>query len=189
MLSSILTHQIEQLRDNFAEGSNKTPVLVSAHSDSVKVTAQVVDCDRLGLLLTDLAVERIDTNSAEGTPLEDKIDILLNRVTYLSEELTVVEKATDGSRAVVRSAKPDKRADGIYYYEFALEGDQSIQLTRWCYNFETRRRKVEPFALSADIFERLADELAEILCAVEVPVKPSISETASMEQFSAYLLG
>ena len=117
----------------------------------------------------------------------DRIRTLLWQITYLMEELILVEETEDFSRVLMRSAKPDKRAEGIYYYELMLEQGEAIRLDRRCYNFETRRRIAVPFTISKEIFERLVADFEEVLGkgeahATELPPRfeapPSIWETA-----------
>ncbi|MBI1928793.1 hypothetical protein HYR99_31675 [Candidatus Poribacteria bacterium] len=174
MLSQKLINQIDQLRETFsarmAEGAleEKSPILVSAQSDTVRVSAQLIDCDRLGYLLTALEAQLINDNQAgiaiDKVQIEDQIGMLLGKITYLTEALTLVEKEADLSRVLIRSANPEKRVDGIYYYELTLEAGKSIRLNRRCYNFETRRRGAVPFTLSKELFERLVGDFAEMLC-------------------------
>jgi hypothetical protein len=179
MLSQTLINQIDQLRETFsarmAEGAleEKSPILVSAQSDTVRVSTQLIDCDRLGYLLTALETQLINDNQAgiaiDKTQIEDQIGMLLGKITYLTEALTLVEKEANLSRVLIRSANPDKRADGIYYYELTLEAGKSIRLNRRCYNFETRRRGAVPFTLSKEAFERLTHDLEAVLGGDEPP--------------------
>jgi hypothetical protein len=169
MISHRLINQIDQLREAFSAKDDKAPILISAQSDTVRISTRLADCDRLGYLLTALEAEQIDADR-EGSPkvdpreIDDQISMLVGRITYLTEGLILVEKAADLSRVLIRSAKPEQRADGTYYYELTLEPGKSIGLNRLCYNFETRRRTIVPFTLSKEVFERLVDELEEILC-------------------------
>jgi len=190
MLSQILTKQIDQLRGTFSAISDETPVLISARSDTVRVSVQVVDCDRLGYLLTAVKAEQLTGDTEiDHAQIGDRISMLLERITYLTEELTLVEKAPDLNRVLIRSAKPDQRSGGIYYYELTLDAGTSIHLERQCYDFETHRRKIVPFTLAPNIFADLVDEFEEILGASSVYVEPS--EIPSMDGddlFEAYLL-
>ena len=144
MISHQLINQIDQLRETFATAKEKTLVSISAKSDTVRVGARLVDCDRLGCLLDNvtaeqIAIDREDWTEINPVQIEGVTDMLLDWVTYLTEELTLVEKAADFSRISFRSAQPDKRGDGIYYYELTLDAGQVIHLDRWCYSFETPR--------------------------------------------------
>jgi len=179
MLSQMLVNQIDQLRETFsarmAEGAleEKSPILVSAQSDTVRVSTQLIDSDRLGYLLTALETQLMNDNQAgiviDKAQIEDQIGMLLGKITYLTEALTLVEKEADLSRVLIRSANPDKRTDGIYYYELTLEAGKSIRLNRRCYNFETRRREAVPFTVSKQAFERLTNDLEAILGGDEEP--------------------
>lgn len=164
MLSQILTQQIDQLRETSSAISDKTLVLISARSDAVEVSTQLVDCDRLGYLLTATKAKQLTgRKEIDYVEIGDRIGRLLQRVTYLTEELTLVEKAPDLSRVLIRSAKPNQRSDGIYYYELTLDAGISIHLERQCYDFHTHRRKIVPFTLSPNIFADLVDEFEGIL--------------------------
>jgi len=179
MLSQMLVNQIDQLRETFsarmAEGAleEKSPILVSAQSDTVRVSTQLIDSDRLGYLLTALETQLMNDNQAgiviDKAQIEDQIGMLLGKITYLTEALTLVEKEADLSRVLIRSANPDKRTDGIYYYELTLEAGKSIRLNRRCYNFETRRRGAVPFTISKEAFERLTNDLEAVLGGNEEP--------------------
>ena len=192
MISHQLINQIDQLKEACSDEDERAPILISAQPEQVRVSVQLVDSDRLGYLLTALEVERVDEEVEESTEIppvqiEDGVSTILERITYLTEGLTLVEKAADLSRVLIRSAKPEQRADGIYYFELTVESGKSIRFNRLCYNFETRRRKVVPFTLSKEVFERLVNELGEILhekdneLADELPQRfeeaPSVWET------------
>jgi hypothetical protein len=191
MLSQILTKQIDQLRGTFSAISDETPILISARSDTVGVSTQIVDCDRLGYLLTSVKAEQLTGSNTEidYAQIGDRISMLLERVTYLTEKLTLVEKASDLSRVLIRSAKPDQRSGEIYYFELTLNAGNSIHLERQCYDFETHRRKIVPFTLAPNIFADLVNEFEDILGTTEVYVESS--EILLMDRddlFEAYLL-
>ena len=171
MLSHKLINQIDQLRETFSTqaADERAPIPISAQSDTIRVSVELIDCDRLGYLLTALGAQCIHENTAaeveiDSAQIEDQIGALLKRITYLTEALTLVEKSKDLDHVLIRSGKPDRREEGIYYYELTLDGGKSIRLDRRYYNFETHRRNAVPFTLSKEVFERLINDLEEILC-------------------------
>ncbi|MCZ6676101.1 MAG: hypothetical protein O7E52_02500 [Candidatus Poribacteria bacterium] len=168
MMSHQLIQQIEQLRDTFETKDKEPSVRVSTQSDTVQISAQLADVDRLGYLLTAVEAQRLDENRSAGieievSQVEERVEMLLEKISYLTETLTLVEKTEDFSRVLIRSATPEKREDGIHYYELTLEAGRSLRMIRQCYDLKARRRKVLPFPLSKGVFERLVTDLSDIL--------------------------
>ena len=164
MITQRLLTQINQLNASFTEKREKLSHQISAQSDTVRIEAQLADVDRLGYQLTALEAQSLDAGATVNqTRVTDQIETLLRRVTYLTETLTLVEKSDNPGRVLIRSANPDRRTDGISYYQIEMENGTKIRLDRRYYDFGTRRRLTVPFTLSPEVFQRLVGDLEEAL--------------------------
>jgi hypothetical protein len=158
-----LIHQI----DRFREKSIGEPVPLAAQSDTLQVSACLVDLDRLSYRLTALEVRSLEAREISQDEISARVEALLGRATYLTETLAVVERAADLRHVLIRSANPQRTGDGASYYEITMKEGNSIRLQRWRYDAKARRRLAVPFTLSQEIFKRLIEDLEAVFAKVE----------------------
>ena len=113
-------------------------------SDSVKVTTDIEATDLLGML-----VRRIQLESPRKGDLRKQAHEVVDKITYLGSELKVIEVDGVSNAVQIRSKKPAENG----YVEVILRGG----------NFLSLERKPEALHISKGDFERLIQELTEII--------------------------
>jgi len=112
--------------------------------DGVKVTTDVEATDLLGML-----VRRIQLESPRKGDLRKQAQEVVEKITYLGSELKVIEVDGVSNAVQIRSKKPAENG----YVEVILRGG----------NFLSLERKPEALHISKGDFERLIQELTEII--------------------------
>jgi hypothetical protein len=161
---------VERLRW-LAEGegllaSPDAPLLVAAAGDRRTVEAVVCELGRLAAEFRCLRV-RVD---AQAEPREEALvrasRSIAERVSYLLERLDAIESDPATARLQMRSVPPRRRGDRLEYYELLLaaeDGGLQAELRRWTKT--AGRRELAPIHLTAEVVERLIDDLADSLLA------------------------
>src|SRR5437773_12024163 len=112
--------------------------------DRVKVTTDIEATDLLGML-----VRRIQLESPRKGDLRKQAQEVVDKITYLGSELKVIEVDGVCNAVQIRSKKPAENG----YVEVILRGG----------NFLSLERKPEALHISKGDFERLIQELTEII--------------------------
>lgn len=86
-------------------------------------------------------------------------DRVARQVTYLMEDLVLIEADATGVEVELRSQKPTARHDQRLYYEARLDRTGCLRLSRVRFDESTRRRSETPFQLTSETLERLTDDL------------------------------
>ncbi len=81
------------------------------------------------------------------------------RVTYLMEDLVLIEADAAGVEVELRSGRPTARDGRRSYYEARLDRNATLRLSRVSFDESSRRRSDTPFQLTTETLERLADDL------------------------------
>lgn len=114
--------------------------------------------DSLSTLLWELAVDRpAGTGSANPAAWAKR---LAENATGLLEPLRVLEVDTTQGEAVLRSVKPSRRGDALFYYELHLYGEHQAVLRRFesSLTVATRRKQI-PYVLTHEALGKLIDDL------------------------------
>jgi hypothetical protein len=111
--------------------------------DEVKVTTDIEAMDLLGML-----VRKIQLESPHTGDLRKQAREVVDRITYLGSELKVIEVDGVSNAVQIRGKKMDTG-----YVEVILRGG----------NFLSLERKPQALHISKADFERLTDDLTEIL--------------------------
>ncbi|MCS6859852.1 MAG: hypothetical protein NZT92_05985 [Abditibacteriales bacterium] len=129
----------------------------SVSHDGTQVTLDVADCDRLGLLLNGIRVEWDATLSAAET--KASAERIAQRVTYLTEDLAVVEWDEQSANAMLRSTPQEMQGQRSDYFELCLCGGRTLHLCRYRPFADQAGREVIPFHLTTDLLVRLLNDL------------------------------
>ncbi len=129
----------------------------SVRHDGIQVTLGIVDFDRLGFLLNGINVEWGAAMSAATTKAH--AERIAHRVTYLTEDLTLVEWTEERADALLRSTPQEMQGKGSDYFELSLRGGRTLELRRYrpCADVPRRREEI-PFHLTADLLGRLFND-------------------------------
>lgn len=139
--------------------------LVSAEAGPHRVSLRVRQSHPIAVEAEELLLE----TSPPGAPdrsldeLSGWANRIVNRVTYLTEPLALVE--TDASTSVValRSRKPAVRGTLRSFDEVRLDASGRFRLTRHAFDETDRTRRQTPFTLSRDVLDRLIDDVLQTL--------------------------
>lgn len=86
-------------------------------------------------------------------------DRVARQVTYLMEDLVLIERDAAGVEVELRSQKPSARHGQRLYYEARLDRTGCLRLSRVRFDESSRRRSETPFQLTSETLERLTDDL------------------------------
>ena len=131
-----------QLLERIESGELK----IEDEADGLKVSVEVEAVDQLGLLLKRIQME---APSRKGV-LQNQARAVVEKLTYLGEELKLIEMDGVSNAAQIRSGKSENQS----FVEVILRGGNSLSL---------ERRPAGTLHVSKADFVRLVKDLAEIL--------------------------
>lgn len=152
----------QKIADALAKASGPySPALpVTADEGPHHLTLDVTLGGPVGFSATDLLFQA-DGPERTIDELKDWADRVAARVTYLMEPLRVVEVDPVGAEVELRSAAPSQRKGVRAYYEVRLRRAGTLNLARVVFDDATRTRRDEPFQMTHEVIERLADDLVD----------------------------
>jgi hypothetical protein len=136
---------------------------VALEAEGFRVQFRVEAADRVGCAVAGLRLEDLRASARDADALKAWADRLTGRVTYLMEKIAVIEVDATGGSALLRSAPPGLREEARFYYEAVLRRPGTLTLTRYRYHQGDRARTEVPCNLTREVFERLVDDLAEVM--------------------------
>jgi hypothetical protein len=136
---------------------------VTLEEEGLRVRFRAEAADQVGCAVVGLRVEDLRAGARDADALKAWAGRVAGRVTYLIEEIAVVETDAAGESALLRSASPDRRGEARAYYEVVLRRSGVLTLTRYRYQNGDRERTEIPCLLTLEVFERLVDDLAETM--------------------------
>jgi hypothetical protein len=148
--SEALRGKLADLR--FADG--RRTIAADADGWTVAVAADCVD--RLGCQVWELTLTR--TGAAAAANLKARGEALAARCTGLLEPLALVEVDAEAKAALLRSAPPSRREDGLFYYEVLLQPDAAA-FRRFQAPQAGGKRSQIAFTLTHDALAKLVDDL------------------------------
>ncbi|MFQ5864184.1 MAG: hypothetical protein ACE5IW_03035 [bacterium] len=131
--------------------------------DDIHLRVEIEDFDRFSfqigkLELKNTAKFKVVKLTADG--LKKRAEDLAAKVTYLLENLALVELDSVNLLAQIRSVSPYEEIDLLTYYEIIIDSQGSIRFGRFQQHPSQPRLQI-PFKLTEDVFERLIDDFAE----------------------------
>ena len=128
----------------------------SVQHDGTQVTLDVADFDRLGFMLNGVKVEWSAALSAAET--KAYAERIAQRVTYLTEDLALVEWTEQNADVMLRSAPQEMQGQRSDYFELCLCGGRTLQLCRYRPFADKAGREEIPFHLTTDLLMRLLND-------------------------------
>lgn len=160
--------KIREAKAKAAEGKQKERLQLLQHrEDDCQFQIKFKDIDKYGIVVDYISIRK-------GTPildveminkrLEQQAEQVQKKITYLLEDFRLIEIDKMNKRAQLRSYPPHKKEDSKFYYEIVL--DEGVRAHFQRYEYSTSRRRFEKITsqLTLETFERLIDDLVEILC-------------------------
>ena len=130
------------------------PAEVWSVEGELRLGVNLADWDRLGCLL-----ERLEMKPIRGCRLEIDPECAADTITYLGEELAVIEKEEARGRAVLRSVHPRREEGRISFFELVLDRAKGMSLARYVYDRSRGERFTVPASMSRETLERLLQDL------------------------------
>ena len=84
---------------------------------------------------------------------------MTSKITYLLEELMIIEEDPVGLKVQLRSKISDESENSHSYFEVILFGDGTISIDRYEIDSEQSQRKNTPFSLTYDVFEKIINDI------------------------------
>ena len=139
------------------------PVEIVHTENNHKLITNIVDTDKYGVLLYSLQWVCDDKTMSTIAILQQHIDNVLQKMTFLPENLALIELDEKNIVAQLRSSPPLQEARSIKYFECCLTGDRQFTLAR----FEKKTGAGKPlqvaFSLTREIFGRLVNDVITAL--------------------------
>lgn len=148
---------------------NDHPALrVEAEHEEFRLMVEFEDIDKIGLRLRRFGAQKASP-FADATfdlaRLRRQADEVVRRVSYLTEDVALIELDEKNGQAQVRSARGKNDQKNAGYYEILLNGNDSLSFCRYKIAGDNSRaaRSAVPIIMTHDIFERLVNDLAAVL--------------------------
>jgi hypothetical protein len=151
-------------------GPHETYIL-QWRSEDVSLKGELIQHDTIGVVLNSLSIEKTaqqDLNTAEY--LRSVAQAIESRVNYLMEPLRILELDTTNNVVQMRSEKPELTEGAVSYFELLLKSGKwfghsnHLSLQRYSQTPDNEgSRKTVGFPLTKKQFERLLDDLTELL--------------------------
>src|SRR5690606_1330458 len=90
--------------------------------------------------------------------LQAKTQRLLDTVTYLEDELQIIEQDQVRQAIILRSKTPQKQAESLSYYEVCLQQDGQTLIQQPVYHSQETETVLGDFVLSDRLLERLGQD-------------------------------
>lgn len=124
---------------------------------SYDLELEEVESDRLSRKVRKVTAHNPPTQSIEE--LAERGQQIADKVTYLDEDLRVVETDNANEVVILRSDDPQQDDTTIEYYECQVKADGSTQLERVRYDKETTTKESADFVVTEKTLERLGRDL------------------------------
>lgn len=138
--------------------SHLYPACIHAEDGPHHLNLTVALATPMGLECEDFALSS-SGGDASLDALKARGQQIVDRVTYLMEPLKILEADPLDGSVLLRSQGPTPRAGRRSYYEVRLSRSGAVNLDRVSYEETTRTRRKTPCQFTAEVFERLVDDL------------------------------
>jgi len=135
---------------------------LTAAGDGWTATVAADHADQVGCLVWELAVQRAGDAAGAGDAAAARAwgDRVARRATGLLEPLRLLEIDAGRAEAVLRSDKPSRKGDDLFYYELHLHGTHSATARRYRQGAAPgSHREQVPYALTHEALGKLAGDL------------------------------
>lgn len=129
----------------------------------IHLHTEVEDFDKFSLVIRKLELKKSQEKFGDNVPIEvllKQADDLVNKVTYLLENLAIIEVDSTNDKIQIRSTSPHRENGVLRYYEIILDNIGKITLERFEQKVGDKQRVQIPFKLTEEVLERLINDLA-----------------------------
>jgi hypothetical protein len=141
---------------------------IEEERDGVRVFVEFDDVDKIGMRMRQLYAENakpfVDAELDTGR-LRRQADEIVRRVTYLTEQIELIELDQHNGKAQLRSKHPQREKERTSFFEILFDGNHKLSLRRYESSGKAlaSRRVGIAFELTHDIFNRLVSDLVAVL--------------------------
>lgn len=165
---SIILNKIKEEKNRALENKPGEKFITTQYNEGgCHFQIKFKDVDKYGIVLDHIAVSRgtpiLDLDILNKT-LKEQAEKVQEKITYLLEDFKLIELDMMNKRAQLRSYPPHKKEDSRFYYEIVLDEGSKVHFLRYEYSTAQRRFEKITSQLTLETFERLIDDLAEVLC-------------------------
>ena len=136
-----------------------SPRWLEIDADRHRMRIEVRTADRLSASLGEIRLEAKQPLALAAEDLRAWGDRIAARVRYLLEAIQTVELDRPHGRLLLRSAPPEKKPDGTFYYELVLERSGGLQFVRRRFDAKQRAREIEELRCTHEALEKLVEDL------------------------------
>lgn len=140
--------------------------LIEETHGGVGLRAEIEDFDKYSCRLRSLTltVDRSTPSGEEASArLMEQANAISETIHYLSEDLALIELDKNSKAAQLRSKPPQQKGDTSTYYELMLYDGIRANLRRYTQRKDEHERQGVAISLTEEIFERLINDLEEIM--------------------------
>lgn len=130
---------------------------------TMQVKIEIEDFDKFSVVMRKLELTNLNEKFDDKSPIEilmKRVDSIVNKVTYLLENLAVIEVDDVNSKVQIRSASPHRENGNLFYYEVILNSGGKVTFERFQQKVGDKQRVKIPFKLTKEVLERLITDLA-----------------------------
>ena len=128
---------------------------------------------RFGLSVESIEQDKLSSRlrqiSHQGPALQSHAELLaktqrlLDTVTYLEDELQIIEQDQVRQAVILRSKIPHQHAQSLSYYEICLQQDGLTLIQQPVYHSQRTETQLGDFVLSDRLLERLGQDFQKII--------------------------
>jgi len=129
------------------------------HQD-LRVQIMVAEADRFSSMLDRVQISpaATDVPKLDFAALSERAEQLVERLTYLVENLAIIEADSESQKIQIRSSEPRTEGERRSYFEIILDAGRNIALRR--FESENGLTRQVPFHVTDEVLQRLLDDLA-----------------------------
>jgi hypothetical protein len=158
----------EKILAKLEENHGSVPYILEVKECGLNIRAEITDLDRLGCIIQQITIQKKngkDLCSLDeiNRDLETIASLITQKITYLLENIAMIEWDKNAAYMILRSNPPERSPDKISYYEIVLSQGNYLSLNRYRYEREKISRVPQPIDLTREVFVRLIEDLAFVL--------------------------
>ena len=165
-----LQEQLNSLKGTAGDTDPNKLFSTEAVQGNVIASIDVYDFDRFAYSIKMIEVSKVtDEKKAIDVldSLKNQAEDIVGKVSYLLEDLAVIEIDDVNNKALLRSAVPEIHGKEIRYYEVVINLGKRICMERFSYNSNEKNRKAIPFILTSEVLERVVNHLVKSISDVK----------------------
>jgi len=158
-------------RDSILRLSKQGSYVFEWNSPEINVKGDLSELDSIGILLNSIEVSK-NINEEVNIPeyLKEAAEAIEKRINYLMEPLKIIELDSTTNAVQIRSERPESNDGRLSYYELVLKAGKwfgyrnHVSIHRYSQHPEDEpNRQAVPFPITKKQFQKLIDDLTEIL--------------------------